>query len=107
MSILVRNLPREVSEEELRNLFLPYGEIISCDLVNDKVTGQSKGFGFVEMDDQEQIENAISALNGSLIKGQKIRVKWSNQEKHQQFDRETTQVPTHDVWANAKPKSDD
>lgn len=75
MNILIRNLPRKVTEAELEKLFAPYGEIASLNIVKDERTKMSKGFGFVEMKDIKQAKSAIHGLNGKKIDGQPIRVK--------------------------------
>jgi len=75
MKILIRNLPRTVSESELKELFKVHGEVQDCTLVLDKETGNSKGFGFVEIAKLGDAKVAIQALNGKAINGNKIRVK--------------------------------
>ena len=75
MKILIRNLPRTLSENELGELFKVYGDVQSCTLVLDKATGDSKGFGFVEIAKVGDAKAAIQALNGKPINGNKIRVK--------------------------------
>lgn len=75
MKLLVRNLARSTNETELRSLFEAFGAVQSCVLVKDKVSGLSKGFGFVEMPRQGDGKAAMKALNGSDLGGQKIRVK--------------------------------
>jgi len=75
MKLIIRNLARTTSETELKSLFEPFGEIQSCNLVMDKETGQSKGFGFVEMPKQGDAKAAMKSLNGKEIAGSKIRVK--------------------------------
>lgn len=75
MKILVRNLPRELTEIELNTLFSDYGRLQSCHLVIDKTTRESKGFGFVEMPLVNEAKAAIVGLNGKDILGLKIRVK--------------------------------
>lgn len=74
MKIYVGNLPYRVTEQELRSAFESHGEVESVTLVTDKHTGQSKGFGFVEMPVQADAENAIKALDGSALGGRNIRV---------------------------------
>lgn len=74
MKIYVGNLPYRITEQELRSAFESHGEVESVTLVTDKHTGQSKGFGFVEMPVQEDAENAIKALDGSALGGRNIRV---------------------------------
>lgn len=78
MKILIRNLARTITEVELKALFEAHGAVQSCDLVIDKDTGTSKGFGFVEMPKQGEAKVAITNLNGKDIAGSKIRVKKSD-----------------------------
>lgn len=75
MKILVRNLARSTTEAEVRSLFEQYGDVQSCDLVIDKSTGVSKGFGFVEMPKAGDAKIAIKKLNGLDVTGNNIRVK--------------------------------
>ena len=75
MNILVRNLSRDINEVELKGLFAPFGKIASLNIVVDEATGQSKGFGFVDMPDKKAAVAAIKQLDGKILKGTKIRVK--------------------------------
>lgn len=75
MKLLIRNLARSTTEAELKALFETHGTVQSCALVLDKVTGDSKGFGFVEMPKQGDGKKAMKALNGSDVAGSIIRVK--------------------------------
>jgi len=75
MKIIMRNLSRDTTESELLALFENYGVVQYCKIVMDKVTGKSKGFGFVEMPKAGEAKAAIKALNAMEIDGQKIRVK--------------------------------
>lgn len=74
MNIYVGNLAYAVTEEELRNVFGTYGEVLSASIITDKYSGRSKGFGFVEMPVQSEAEEAIRALNGNAIKGRNVKV---------------------------------
>ncbi|MGQ9673612.1 MAG: RNA recognition motif domain-containing protein [Candidatus Aminicenantales bacterium] len=74
MNIYVGNLSRDVSEAELREAFQAFGEIQSCNIIKDKFTGESRGFGFVEMPNKAEAEKAISSLNGKDLKGRTINV---------------------------------
>jgi RNA recognition motif-containing protein len=74
MNIYVGNLSYGLSEQDLMNTFIPFGEVISVKIIIDQQTGQSKGFGFVEMTHQGEAEDAINALNGTSIKGRSIKV---------------------------------
>lgn len=80
MKILVRNLERSVTQEELLELFKPYGQVESCVVVMDKETGKSKGFGFVEMTNGREAVKAIKGLNTLRVKGIGIRVKAASEE---------------------------
>lgn len=75
MKILIRNLPKAISEAELKEMFEAFGTIQSCSLVMDKDNGLSKGFGFVQMPKQGEAKAAIKNLNGKMVDGQKVRVK--------------------------------
>ena len=69
MNIYVGNLPYSIDRDQLREIFAAYGEVAAARIVNDRETGRSKGFGFVEMADNAQAQAAIEALNGSDIGG--------------------------------------
>ncbi len=75
MKLLIRNLDRNTTEEELTALFEAYGAVQACNLVIDKETGTSKGFGFIEMPKQGEAKAAMKSLNGKEIAGNRIRVK--------------------------------
>lgn len=81
MKLLIRNLDRDISEPTLRSLFEPHGTVQSCDLVMDKVTQSSKGFGFVEMPNADEAKVAIQALNTSKQGKKRIRVKMASAAK--------------------------
>lgn len=74
MNIYVGNLPFSVTDGDLRETFARYGEVSQVNLISDKFTGDSKGFGFVEMSNNSQADAAIKALNGTDMKGRKITV---------------------------------
>lgn len=75
MKLIVLNLPRDLTEDDLAELFKAHGDIKACNLVLDTKTGTSKGFGFVEMAVESEAESAIKQLHGSKINKKKIRVK--------------------------------
>lgn len=75
MKLLIRNLARTTTEEELRALFEVYGKVQSCTLVLDRKSGLSKGFGFVEMPSPGESKAAMINLNGREVGGNSIRVK--------------------------------
>ncbi len=74
MNIYVGNLSWQTSEDELNDIFAAYGEVTRATIISERDTGRSKGFGFVEMANQEEAETAIGALDGSSLGGRDIRV---------------------------------
>lgn len=74
MNIYVGNLSWGLKDQDLANLFSPFGEVASAKIVMDKFTQRSKGFGFVEMPNDEQAQAAIAQLNGSEIDGRNLVV---------------------------------
>ena len=74
VNIYVGNMSYDTSDDELRQAFEQYGEVGSAKVIMDRDTGRSKGFGFVEMPQDEQAQNAIKNTNGATIKGRKINV---------------------------------
>lgn len=74
MNIYISNLGFGVQNEDLKKLFAPYGEVSTVNIIMDKVTNRSRGFGFVDMPDQTSAENAIRELNGVSMEGRSIKV---------------------------------
>ncbi len=74
MNIYVGNLPYSVTEGDLKEAFSEFGEVSSATLISDKFSGQSKGFGFIEMPNNSEADAAIKALNESDMKGRNIKV---------------------------------
>ena len=74
MNLYVGNLSYQVTESDLNNLFATYGEVQSAKIIMDRDTGRSKGFGFVEMANRGEGEQAIAALNGKEVKGRQVKV---------------------------------
>jgi RNA recognition motif-containing protein len=81
MKILVRNLDRLTTEEELKALFQEFGAIQSCSLVMDRDSGASKGFGFIEMPKSGEAKAAIKNLNNKTVGSNIIRVKKAEDKK--------------------------
>ena len=75
MKLLVRNLSRSTTEQEIRTLFSTHGSVTECDLVLDQKTGKSKGFAFVVMPNEREAKSAISTLHESRVASNRIRVK--------------------------------
>lgn len=74
MKLYVGSLSYSVTDDKLRELFAERGEVVSAVVIKDRDTGQSKGFGFVEMADMKEAQNAIAALNGKEVEGRTIMV---------------------------------
>ena len=74
MNIYVSNLSFNVQDEDLREFFTPYGEVSSAKIINDRETGRSRGFGFVEMNDDVASKKAIAELNETSIDGRTVKV---------------------------------
>jgi len=85
MNIYVSNLSFNVQDEDLRGFFTPYGEVISARIINDKETGQSRGFGFVEMKDGEAARKAIEELNDATVDGRNIKVMEARPKEQKPF----------------------
>jgi len=90
MNIFVANLNYKIRKENLESIFAEYGEVASSKIIFDRNTRRSKGYGFVEMPNDEQAQKAISELNGAEWEGKVILVK----ESVQSPDSETTTEPT-------------
>jgi len=74
MKLYVGNLPYNTSEDDLRNLFSPFGNVDSVAVITDRDTGRSKGFGFVEFGDDNEARNAIQGLSGQEFGGRALTV---------------------------------
>jgi RNA recognition motif-containing protein len=73
MNIYVGNLSFDTQDSDLRAAFEPFGEITSCSVIKDRMTNRSRGFGFVEMPNQEEALKAIEELDGKNLQGREIR----------------------------------
>ena len=83
MKLFVANIARECTEEELNEAFSAHGEVVSLKIIKDRDTGQSRGFGFVEMADKESGDKAIQELHDKEVKGSPLVVN----EAHEKDDR--------------------
>jgi RNA recognition motif-containing protein len=106
VDIFVRNLSKEVDEEDLRRAFEVYGEVTSVTLVTNKETGRLVGFGFVAMPSKEQAISAINALRGTLLKGQPLEFQDSRTrfERRRNSDRRSTTRGTPDRRSKERRK---
>jgi len=87
MNIYVGNLSYGMSEDELRNAFGAFGEVSSVKILMDRETGRSRGFGFVEMPNQNEAETAIAQLNGKDVGGRALRINEARPREQQQQRR--------------------
>jgi RNA recognition motif-containing protein len=74
VNIYVGNLSRETEEEDLRELFKSYGEVSNVSIIRDKYSGESRGFGFVEMSKKEEAQKAIAGISGTEVHGRTLNV---------------------------------
>jgi RNA recognition motif-containing protein len=74
MNIYVSNLGFNIKDEDLKGIFTPFGEVTSAKVIMDKITSQSRGFGFVEMTDEAASKKAIAELDGSSVENRAIKV---------------------------------
>ncbi len=81
MNIFVGSLPFKIVESELQEIFEEYGEVASVKIIMDKATGRSKGFGFVEMVNEEEAKKAIEELNNAEVEGRTIVVNKAEEKK--------------------------
>ncbi len=80
MNFYITNLAYGTTENTLRGLFEPFGEIENVKIVKDRFSGRSKGFGFVEMPDNSDADKAIKALNGKMLEGKMIKIQQAEPE---------------------------
>ncbi len=85
MNIYVSNLSFNIQDEDLREFFAPYGEVTSAKIINDRETGRSRGFGFVEMSDDAASKKAIDELNGADVDGRTINVTEAKPKEKKSF----------------------
>ncbi len=81
MNIFVGSLPFKIVESELQEIFEEYGEVASVKIITDKATGRSKGYGFVEMPNDEEAKKAIDELNNAEVEGRTIVVNKAEEKK--------------------------
>ena len=81
MNIFCGSLPFSLQEDDLREIFVKYGEVSSARIITDKFTGRSKGFGFVEMTSNEDAQRAIEELHGSEVSGRSIVVNEAEEKR--------------------------
>lgn len=74
MNIYVGNLSRQVTEDALKQLFEAFGQVSSIRIIKDKFSGEPKGFGFVDMSNQDEAQNAIKQLDGTEFEGNRLKV---------------------------------
>jgi RNA recognition motif-containing protein len=83
--VYVGNMSYSTTEKSLRDLFTQFGEVVSVNIVTDRYTGQAKGFGFVEMTNDDEAKKAIEALNGKEFEGRQLRVNEAIERPRKEF----------------------
>jgi len=81
MTIYVGNISYSMKEEDLENLFKEYGTVTSVKIITDKYSGRSKGFSFVEMENEEEANTAIKELDGKEVSGRSLKVNKAHPRK--------------------------
>jgi len=90
VNIYIGNLPREATEEELREAFKTFGQVASVTIIRDKFSGESRGFGFVEMPSKTEAQSAIAGMNGKELKGRTLTVNEARPRPGRRESRERT-----------------
>ncbi len=108
MKLLIRNLARTTTEADIHTKFALFGRVQSCLIVLDKETGDSKGFGFIQMPMQGEAKAAMKALNGKEFDGNKIRVKKAEIkvmiEEGDDSENKNENIPSESVWSKKTKK---
>ena len=89
MNMYVGNLAHNVTEEDLNKIFSEFGHVESVNIIKDRFSGQSKGFGFVDMPDNSEADKAIKGLNRTRYKGKDIKVNQANQKSRRKKGRKS------------------
>lgn len=85
MNIYVGNLNYDLQEDDLKQIFSEYGEVVSVKIITDKYTGRGKGFGFVEMSKDEEASKAIDELNEKEVQGRNLKVNKARPPRESNF----------------------
>jgi len=105
MSILVGNLPTEATEVEIAELFKPFGQVTSVQVLRELFTGRSRGFGFVEMPGRLQSLAAIAGVNGKEFAGQSLKVNEARPRPERGCRRQVGRFDRSDVLMSAFHRS--
>jgi RNA recognition motif-containing protein len=97
MNIYVGNLSQEVTEDDLREAFESFGQVTSVKVIKDKFTGESRGFGFIEMPSKQEAKSAMDDLNSTELKGKTIIV---NEARERSDKRRSGGKRRSGVWQN-------
>lgn len=88
MNIYIGNLPYSITEDELRDAFSQFGQVDRANIIKDKFSGRSKGFGFVEMPNDGEAQSAIESLNDSDFNGRAIKVNQARPREERPYRKE-------------------
>lgn len=83
--LFVANLSYSMSDDDLRDVFAEKGRVLSARIATDRETGRSRGFGFVEMESEQNAQEAISSLSGQLVHGREIKVMEAQQDRRPEY----------------------
>jgi RNA recognition motif-containing protein len=98
MNIYVSNLSFNVQDEDLKSYFADYGEVTSAKVITDKFTNRSRGFGFVEMSDDEAAQKAITELDGATVDGRAIKVNVAKPREERTNSNDRRPMATGSRW---------
>ena len=84
-NVYVKNIEWDTTDEELMELFEPYGKVRSAQIIKDHVSKRSKGFGFVEMEKEDEASTAIEKLDGTELRGRTIKMNFARERKSRSF----------------------
>jgi len=91
--IYIANISYNATEQDINDLFSEYGEVESAKIITDRVTGQSRGFGFIEMETEEDAKRAISDLNGTPFMGKELSVSEARPQQSKRDLKKPLQTP--------------
>ncbi|MFK8067773.1 MAG: RNA recognition motif domain-containing protein [Gammaproteobacteria bacterium] len=104
MNIYVGNLPYSTEKEELEDVFAEFGEIESIDIIVDRRSGRSRGYGFVSMPNEGEAKEAVETLNGREFDGRNLRVDFSRPKQKNRPDHQNKRQQNQPVQQNTTPE---
>ena len=105
MNIYVSNIPYNTTEEELRDAFAAFGNVGSARIIKDKLTGKSRGFGFVEMGNDDEARSALEGMNGAELSGRKINAREARPREEGPGNRDNGGYRAREARPNTSPST--